>query len=53
MPPVVTSDDLPIWLRGEATCNSCGKHWTAVWPAGADNLECPACESDDTEREAL
>lgn len=36
---------------GRASCESCGHGWIAVWPAGADNLECPMCGSTDTDRE--
>jgi Zn finger protein HypA/HybF involved in hydrogenase expression len=36
---------------GPATCNDCGHHWTAVWPLGAEELECPKCHGTNTDRE--
>ena len=40
------------WCHGKAECLQCGHEWVAVWPLGADELECPACGSADTVREA-
>lgn len=37
---------------GKAECIKCGRKWVAVWPLGADALECPSCGSTDTDREA-
>lgn len=48
----MNSDDLAIWAHGNATCNNCGYKWIAVWPLGAEDLECLQCGSLDTEREA-
>lgn len=36
---------------GQAECLTCGRHWVAVWPLGAEPLECPSCGSTDTIRE--
>jgi hypothetical protein len=37
--------------HGTATCNDCGNEWVAVWPLGADALECPNCHGSNTDRE--
>lgn len=49
--PDPANDDRVPWCQGTAECWACGKKWRAVWPMGADNLECPACWSTDTDRE--
>lgn len=36
---------------GPAKCQQCGHQWTAVWPLGADSLECSQCHGTDTERD--
>mgnify|MGYP001616484042 CR=1 FL=1 len=46
-------DEAGPWCHGPASCNVCGRSWTAVWPLGADALQCPHCCSHDTEREVL
>ncbi|MCL2874753.1 MAG: hydrogenase maturation nickel metallochaperone HypA [Betaproteobacteria bacterium] len=38
------------WCSGTAECFECDYEWIAVWPLGADALECPECGSDDTDR---
>lgn len=38
---------------GCAICLECDKRWYAIWPLGADALECPRCGSVDTEREII
>jgi len=43
-------DDGP-WCKGAAWCLDCHHEWVAVWPLGAESLECPACGSTDTDRE--
>lgn len=48
----MNDEDLPH-AAGSASCNQCGHLWTAVWPLGAENLQCPRCDSTDTEREAV
>jgi len=40
------------WCAGSAECLRCGCEWVAVWPLGADSLECPDCGETDTVREA-
>lgn len=45
--------DAGPWLHGRAECGACGHQWVAVWPLGADLLECPKCGSDSTDREQL
>lgn len=39
------------FVYGQAECFLCGKEWGAVWPLGAEALECPQCGSYDTYRE--
>lgn len=43
-------DDGP-WCNGSAWCLDCHHKWAAVWPLGAESLECPVCGSTDTDRE--
>lgn len=38
------------WLHGWAECLACGHKWIAVWPLGAEALECSNCHSLDTDR---
>ena len=40
-----------FWANGAAECLSCGWQWVAVWPIGADPLECKQCGSVDTTRQ--
>lgn len=40
-----------LWASGHAQCLDCGRHWVAVWPLGADPLECPDCGKFHTTRE--
>ena len=47
------ADDHGPWCAGMAECLDCGRTWTAVWPLGADALECPSCSSDNTDRDAV
>jgi hypothetical protein len=42
--------DLPH-ARGAASCDDCGHEWMAVWPLGAEALECPKCHGANTDRE--
>lgn len=44
---------MEIWKAGPANCVACGREWVAVWPLGADALECPSCHGQDTEQEAV
>lgn len=44
-------NEVEVYTHGTASCNQCEHQWVAVWPLGADDLECPRCESTDTERE--
>lgn len=44
--------DFVPWCAGQAQCLDCGREWTAVWPLGAEALECPSCESINTDRDA-
>lgn len=46
-------DELGPWCAGPAECLDCAHTWTAVWPLGAAALECPACQSDNTDRDAV
>lgn len=39
------------WCTGKAECLTCGHVWQAVWPLGADALECPGCGGSDTVRD--
>lgn len=41
--------DLPH-AAGCAVCLDCDRRWYAVWPLGAEALECPRCGGVDTER---
>lgn len=41
------------WCAGLAQCLDCGRKWTAVWPLGAEALECPECGGDNTDRDAV
>jgi hypothetical protein len=43
-------DGLPH-AHGPAACDDCGHRWVAVWPLGAEALECPKCHSTNTDRE--
>ncbi len=47
------SEVLVPYLHGHAECLNCDHKWIAVWPLGADALECPQCGSADTDREAV
>jgi hypothetical protein len=38
------------WMAGLAECNDCDNQWSAVWPLGADALECQRCGSTNTDR---
>lgn len=40
------------WCSGMAECFCCEHTWIAVWPLGAEALECPECGSVDTDRTA-
>ncbi len=40
------------WRHGAAWCCMCEHRWVAVWPCGAADLECPQCQSHNTERKA-
>lgn len=31
-------------VAGEAYCMACNHHWTAVWPTGQVELECPTVQ---------
>ena len=45
------SDGLGVpWMAGLAECNECDNQWAAVWPLGAEGLECPRCGSANTDR---
>lgn len=35
---------------GPAQCLTCAADWMAVWPLGAEPLECPECGGNDTVR---
>lgn len=37
-------------MAGHASCDECAHEWVAVWPMGADALECPNCGSHETDR---
>ncbi len=41
-----------LWCHGLAECLDCNHCWVAVWPLGADALECPKCSSSNTDRDA-
>lgn len=43
-------DEIGPWCDGESWCLNCHHEWVAVWPLGAESLECPACGSMDTDR---
>lgn len=49
----MNADDLNVWAHGHASCNNCGHEWVAVWPLGANDLECSRCGSCDTERQEV
>lgn len=38
------------WLCGDVECLACGTEWTAAWPVGAHDLECPGCGGTETDR---
>lgn len=40
------------WCAGDAECLTCGAEWIAVWPLGAEAIECPECGGFDTDRTA-
>ena len=44
-------DEIGPWCDGTASCLNCGHEWIAVWPLGAESLECPDCGSTDTDRD--
>ena len=44
------SELLAVWQHGSAECFDCDHRWVAVWPAGADALECPECHGTNTDR---
>lgn len=44
-------DEIGPWCDGTSWCLNCGHEWVAVWPLGAESLECPACGSTDTDRD--
>ena len=44
------SEELGPWCNGAAWCLECRHEWVAVWPLGAESLECPACGSTDTRK---
>lgn len=50
--PAVIANEL--WVHGIVECLNleCLHRCVAVWPLGADNLECPHCHGTDTVREA-
>ena len=50
---LTTQDEIGPWCAGNAQCDDCGHEWTAVWPLGAAALECPSCESTNTDRDAV
>ena len=43
-------DEIGPWCDGTSCCLNCGHEWIAVWPLGAESLECPKCGSTDTDR---
>jgi hypothetical protein len=44
------TEELGPWCNGEAWCLECHNEWVAIWPLGAESLECPDCGSTDTDR---
>jgi Zn finger protein HypA/HybF involved in hydrogenase expression len=44
-------DEIGPWCDGTSWCLNCHHEWVAVWPLGAESLECPACGSTDTDRD--
>ena len=47
----MTDQDVSPWAHGSAWCLECHHEWVAVWPLGADSLECPVCGGTDTDRD--
>ena len=47
------TENLDQYLTGSAECLDCEKHWYAVWPPGAEALECPRCGGTNTDREII
>ena len=45
-------EDKGSWLYGIAQCFDCGYEWVAVWPLGADRLQCYHCHGFNTQRQA-
>jgi hypothetical protein len=38
------------FCHGTAECLECNHKWYAVWPLGANALECPKCNGVETDR---
>ena len=49
----MTDEKIDPHGHGCACCLDCDKRWYAVWPLGADDLECPRCHGTNTEREFI
>lgn len=32
-----------VWFTARVECSICTRAWVAVWPEGAERLECPGC----------
>lgn len=47
---MITDPEMQPHCAGKAECLDCKRAWVAVWPLGADNLECPNCHSTNTGR---
>jgi Zn finger protein HypA/HybF involved in hydrogenase expression len=47
----MTDETALPWCHGMAECFDCDHAWTAVWPLGANALECPRCGSTNTDRD--
>jgi Zn finger protein HypA/HybF involved in hydrogenase expression len=48
----VSNEDVTQHAHGPAQCDDCGHKWVAVWPLGAEALECPKCHGTNTDRDA-
>lgn len=49
---MITDPEMQPHRSGAAECLDCDYSWVAVWPVGADALECPNCHGTETDREA-
>ena len=50
-PDLANVGEVGVWGHKREWVGLTHEEWVAVWPLGAESLQCPACQSFDTDRE--